>query len=53
VYVGQLQSLSLVNNLLFIVDSEGVLTVIKAIFKSSTTGGTQEDVEEALLEAKI
>ena len=34
VYVGQLQSLSLVDNLIFITDSEGVLTVIKGIFQS-------------------
>lgn len=33
IYVGQLQSLTLANEYIFIVDSEGVLTILKAIFR--------------------
>lgn len=39
IYVGQLQSISLSNDLIFIMDSEGVLTVIKAQFRTSSILG--------------
>ena len=34
IYIGQLQSLSISNEMIFIVDSEGVLTVLKAVFRT-------------------
>ncbi len=34
IYIGQLQSIVPANDLVFIVDSEGVLTVIKALFRT-------------------
>lgn len=45
IYMGQLQSVSIVNDVIFILDSEGVLSVIKAYYRKHPQAAVKKAVK--------